>query len=260
MKLALIAGTGSLPAVLLTRLSKQPLICALEGFEPEVDPDFTFRIERLGSLLKTLSENGVTDICMAGAISRPEVDQLQIDDLTLPLVPQILTALQSGDDGALRAVISIFEGAGFNVVAAHDIARDLIPTASVPTTVRPSDAHYIDAHAGETCIAEMGRKDIGQACIVQSGRIVAMEGADGTKAMLSKSSTDHGILFKAPKPNQDRRADLPVIGIETVEQITKAGLDGIVIEAGGVMVLDSEEVVGALNDVKKFLWVREAGQ
>ena len=66
-----------------------------------------------------------------------------------------------------------------------------------------------------------------------------------------------GLLYKAPKPGQDRRADLPVIGPATVMLAAEAELRGIVVEAGGVMVLDRETVVAMADAVGLFIWVRE---
>ena len=297
--IALIAGTGDLPAAILHRVQKPVLVCALDGFTPSIDIDISFRIERLGSFLQALHERGVTKICMAGAIKRPPVDPSAIDAATMPLVPRIQAAIAKGDDGALREVIAIFEEHGFAIVAAHDLAPDLLPPEGVPTQVQPSDWHKADAIAGETTVAAMGQGDIGQACVIRMGQVAAKEDADGTDAMLAKFhegyrdddesaglfdeltdfvgdavrpildkikgtppeavTADDGILFKAPKPNQDRRADLPVIGFETVKGAAEAGLAGIVIEAGGVMVLDLPSVVETLDLHGMFLWVRPKG-
>jgi DUF1009 family protein len=138
----------------------------------------------------------------------------------------------------------------------------------------------------------MGTTDIGQACVVRVGQVAAREDANGTDAMLAKFhdaysepvagslivqvadtvgtlitdmivgaeeetvNADDGILFKAPKPNQDRRADLPIIGLQTAVGAAEAGLAGIVIEAGGVMVLNLEGVISTLDMHGMFLWVR----
>jgi DUF1009 family protein len=83
------------------------------------------------------------------------------------------------------------------------------------------------------------------------------------KWLANKSDTSvnatGGILFKAPKPTQDQRADLPLIGLRTVMMAAEAGLDGIVIEAGGVMVLDLPTVRKVLDAQGMFLWVRPRG-
>ena len=258
--LALIAGTGALPAALLARINRPVIVCAMDGFGPEVPVDLPFRIEHLGSFLNALTARGVTEICMAGAVRRPVVDPAQIDAATLPLVPQIQAAIAQGDDGALRAIIAIFESYGMAVKAAHDIAPDLLPPSGVLTSREPPKGAESDARAGAAALLDMGAADRGQACVVCTGDVIAREGPDGTDAMLASldGHSTGAILFKGPKPQQDRRADLPVIGPETVAAVIAANLAGIVIVAGGVMVLDRGRVVDALNAAGKFLWVRES--
>ena len=290
--LALIAGTGDLPPALIARLPQRPLICALEGFRPTVTPDLTFRIERLGSFLNDLRSKGLTEVCMAGAVTRPAIDPSAIDDATKPLVPIIMQAIAQGDDGALRAIIGIFEDAGFLVRAAHEIAPDLLPPAGILGQKPVTIDHRQDAVTAEKTIAEMGRVDVGQACLVRNGRVLAREAQAGTDAMLAQFAPSGdplwaavdglgsvlggaaewlsgeggdpvdargAILFKAPKPGQDRRADLPVIGPQTVQGAAAAGLFGIVIEAGGVMVLDLDQVIASADAAGLFLWVRPKG-
>ena len=290
--LALIAGTGDLPPALVARMPQRPLICAMAGFRPALTPDLTFRIEHLGGFLTALRERGVTEVCMAGAVTRPPVDPSQIDAATKPLVPRIMAAMAQGDDGALRAIIAIFEEAGFAVRAAHQIAPDLLPQAGVFSRAPITIDTRKDAVSAEQTIAEMGRSDVGQACILRNGRVLAREGQAGTDAMLAQiapsvdplwgavdglgsvlgsaaewlsgadgepSDARGAILFKAPKPNQDRRADLPVIGPQTAKGAIAAGLAGIVIEHDGVMVLDVDQVLSLLDGAGLFFWVRPKG-
>lgn len=261
--LALIAGTGALPTEVARAVSPQPLVCALEGHEPDrLEVDLPFRLETLGGLLAELKARGVTRVCLAGAIRRPQVDPAAIDAATLPLVPVLMQALQSGDDGALRAVIGIFEQAGFEVVAAHQAAPDLLLPPGVPTQAQPTEEDRTEARRGAEIVAAMAAADIGQACAVYRGQALAVEGAFGTDWMLSslaaRPDDGHGgLLFKAPKPGQDRRADLPTIGPETVRAAAGAGLTGLVIEAGGVIVLDRAGVIAACDRLGLFLWARE---
>ncbi len=253
--LALIAGTGDLPPALVARLSQRPLVCAMQGFAPALDVDLTFRLEQLGSFLADLTARGVTRICMAGAVKRPQIDPALIDAATMPLIPKVQAAMAKGDDGALRVIIALLEEAGFAVVAAHEIAPDLLPSAGVLTKVRPADPDAVTA--ADDCLAALGAADQGQACIVAGGRVAMTEDQDGTDAMIAKAGQlPGGFLFKAPKPDQDRRADLPLIGPATAQAAARAGLAGIVIEAGGVMVLDLLEVLRVLDAHQMFLWVR----
>jgi DUF1009 family protein len=261
--LALIAGTGALPGELAARLDVPPLVCALEGFGPDtLTVDVTFRLETLGSLLAVLRDNGVTQLCMAGAIGRPRIDPTAIDAATMPLAPLIQQAMASGDDGALRAAITIFEQAGLSVSGAHEIAPDLLPVPGCPSVVQPGGIDRTDAVRGALIVAAMSAADIGQACVVQRAQALAVEGAFGTDWMLRSLTTrpdaGGGLLFKAPKPGQDRRVDLPTIGPDTITAACAAGLTGVVIEAGGVMVLDQPAVLAECDRLGLFLWVREA--
>ena len=262
--LALIAGRGALPTELVTRLDVVPLICALDGSAPDdLSVDVTFRLETLGTLLATLHDKGVSEVCMAGAIGRPVIDPAAIDAATQPLVGLLQQAMTSGDDGALRAAIAAFEQAGIRVRAAHEIAPDLLPSPGCPTSAQPGEADSADAARGAEIVAAMSAADIGQACVVQHRQALAVEGVFGTDWMLRSLSTrpdaGGGLLFKAPKPAQDRRVDLPAIGPDTITAAGAAGLGGVVIEAGGVIILDHAGVLRECNRLGLFLWIREPG-
>lgn len=297
--IALIAGTGDLPGVLAARLTAAgdpPVICAMQGFPPAVPghlPRIDFRLETLGTLLSTLKMTGVTRLCLAGAVRRPQIDPAAVDAATAPLIPDLAAAMGKGDDGTLRAIIALLEQRGFTVVGAGDIAPDLLLAQGVATVTQPSDADRSMAPLAQTRIADMGQRDSGQACIVRNGVVIAEEGPDGTDAMIARllpppaneddvhpaerflrGVTDHlrdtpgprpavgqagpgGFLFKAPKPGQELRADMPVIGPRTAMLAAEAGLDGIVIEAGGVLIIDPGQTVAILDGLGLFLWVRE---
>lgn len=293
--IALIAGTGDLPGVLAARLvaaGDPPVICAMEGFPPQVPghlPRLDFRIETLGTLLATLAQRGVTRLCLAGAVRRPVIDPAAVDAATAPLIPALAAAMGKGDDGTLRAIIALLEGRGFTVVGAADLAPDLVLPEGVPTRIAPGDDDRASASLAQGHIALMGMRDAGQACIIRDGKVIVEEGPEGTDAMMARllpprPSDDYispsdwflrglrdylqdspppvpagqgGFLFKAPKPGQELRADMPVIGPRTAMLAAEAGLDGIVIEAGGVMVIDPDQVLALLDGMGLWLWVRE---
>lgn len=260
--LALVAGKGRLPGILVEALSERPYVASLEGADPDgLVPDQRFRIEQLGTFLESLTARGVTEVCFAGAISRPALDPSKVDAATMPLVPRMMAALHAGDDGALRAVIAIFEEGGFRIAAADDLLPSLLPKPGFASARRAQENHVADAERATAVIAGLGSLDIGQSCAVKAGQVLAVEGIFGTDWMLEslKNRPDGagGVFFKARKPDQDRRIDLPTIGVGTVTGVAKAGLEGIVVEAGGVMVLDLDDVERAADEAGIFLWVRE---
>ncbi len=292
--LALICGSGDLPRAVAAAHRPRPVVCALEGFEPEgLTPDIPFRLETLGSLFPKLAAKGVTRVCFCGRIDRPSIDPEAIDLSTQPLVPRFMQGLALGDDGALRVVMEIFEDAGFAVLAAHKAAPALLPPPGVLTARAPDEFVQADLPLAEATLARMGDEDLGQSCVLHDGEVVLREDEAGTDAMLAKlhrapreegsaplgraldaagdligaaagwlsgqGEPPQGFLYKGPKPGQDRRADLPVIGPGTARGIIASGLAGIVIEAGGVMLLHREETVAMLDKAGRFIWVREQG-
>lgn len=260
--LALIAGTGGLPQRIAQAQATQPLICVYEGSHPDgVTPDLTFRLETLGTLLHALKERGVTQVCFCGGVTRPAFDPAKLDPATLPLVPQFQKALAAGDDGALRVLVEIMEDAGFAVVGAQDVAPDLMAAAGLLGGPQPDDQMEKDAARGAALVSALAPLDVGQCCVVGSGQvwgIEAMGGTDHLLATLPERVTDaRAVLFKAPKRGQSLLVDMPTIGLATITAAYQAGLAGIVIEAGGVIVMEPDRCTTEAEKLGLTLWARK---
>ncbi len=163
--LALVAGQGHLPEVILANVAEPIFVAALEGFPPEVSVDVTFRMERLGGLLQTLKSKGATRVCLAGSISRPEIDPSAVDEETQPYLHRIAQALHLGDDGALREILKIFEENGLHICAAHELVPSLLPEVGVLSSVKPTERDKQDARRAMQIMALTASADIGQSCI-----------------------------------------------------------------------------------------------
>ena len=263
-----IAGQGSLAAVVVAALrdgGAEPRVFALEGFAPDGIAAEPFRLERLVPLLDRLVAEGVERVVFAGAVRRPRLDPELFDQRTAALLPRILNAMQSGDDGALREVIAIFEDWGLIVVGVQDLLPDLVPGAGV-LAGDPTDVDRRDADRAAEILAALGPLDLGQGAVVAGGLCVAVETLPGTDAMLDFVARHRagaagpggagGVFYKAPKPGQDRRIDLPTLGPATIEAAARAGLSGIAWEAGGVILLDRAAAVAAAKGSGLFLWAR----
>ncbi|MCA8879113.1 MAG: UDP-2,3-diacylglucosamine diphosphatase LpxI [Rhodobacteraceae bacterium] len=274
-KIGVIAGRGTLPAHLARTLAErggEVVLAAMDGYaveNPDGRPLIRFRVEKLGALFKALRAEGVRDLVFAGAVQRPRLDPVQFDFKTMTLAAKFVPALKGGDDALLRTVIQIFETEGFAVRAAHELAPELLPLSGVLTRAQPGDRDRKDAARAARIVSALAAADVGQGAIVAQGVALAVEAAPGTDAMLAwvagpagasrpDPSGARGVLFKGPKPGQDRRIDLPAIGPATIAGAAAAGLSGVAIEAGGVMVLDRAEVVAAADAAGLFLWVRPA--
>ncbi|MEP2642222.1 UDP-2,3-diacylglucosamine diphosphatase LpxI [Roseobacter sp.] len=262
--LALIAGRGGLPARIAQSLPVRPLVCVLDGFAPDdLAADLTFRLEHLGTVLTDLTARGVTEVCFCGAIERPPFDPKAIDAATLPIVPMLMGAMTSGDDAALRAVVEVFEDKGFVVRGAHDLAPDLVVAAGVLSVAQPDDQMTSDMARGSEVLDALAPLDVGQGCVVGAGQIWGIETLGGTDHMLrtlpAGAAGARALLVKGPKRSQDMRVDMPTIGPDTIAAVQSAGLAGLVIEAGGVIMLEPEATIPAADAAGLVLWAHAPG-
>ena len=262
--LALIAGRGALPAALVAELAERPYICALDGFAPEgLTPDLTFRIERLVPFLRHLGDRGITRVSFAGAVSRPRLDPSLFDAATAQLVPHLMAAFAGGDDAALRAIIALFEDSGMAVEGVETLAPGLLPAAGLLAGALPVWAEA-DAIRAEAIVAALGAADVGQGAVVAGGLCLALEALPGTDVMLAQVAAlpdglrpkGRGLFYKAAKPGQDRRVDLPTIGPATLRAVAAAGLAGVVVQAGSVICLDLPALQAIATETGLFLWAR----
>ncbi len=266
-RIAIIAGRGSLPAALVAALPERPLVASLDGFSPDgLTPDITFRIERLVPFLNQLAERDIVRVLFAGAASRPRLDPALIDPATAQLLPRLMAAMGQGDDATLREVIAIFEEFDLGVVGVADIAPDLLPAIGLYAgTITPTDER--DADRAAVIVTALGAVDVGQGAVVQQGLCLGVETLAGTDAMLEgvaampsglrpDPAQGRGLFFKAVKPGQDARIDLPTLGPATVRRVAEAGLGGIVWAAGSVICLDLPAMQAEAAAQGLFLWAR----
>ncbi|MDB6453403.1 LpxI family protein [Falsirhodobacter sp. 20TX0035] len=258
-RIAIIAGSGALPAALAAAVA-DPVVAAMDGFLPDgLTPDLVFRLERLAPLLAELAACDVERVIFAGAVRRPSLDPALFDPRTAAMVPRILAAMQSGDDGLLRAVVAVFEEAGFTVIGVSDIAPHLVPPEGVLAgAVTEQDRR--DTERAVQIVGALGGVDVGQGTVVAEGQCLAVETLPGTDAMLDWVAATRqgtgGVFFKAPKPEQDRRIDLPTLGVATIRRAAAAGLSCVAWEANGVILLDREALVAEAAEKGITLWAR----
>lgn len=97
------------------------------------------------------------------------------------------------------------------------------------------------------------------------GLVLGVETLQGTEFMLDAVARTNphlrrgqkGVFIKAAKTGQDLRVDMPAIGPDTVAQAQAAGLAGIAIQAGRVMILERERTLAALAEAGMFLIAEE---
>ncbi len=270
-RIAVLAGSGSLPEIAANAIKAAgyaPLVIMIEGEAGDELRKYEHRIfpvTDISDCLRFMKDQNVTAVVMAGGVSsRPNLIDIKWSLDLLLGIPRIANALAKGDDGILRTVIGIVESRGIKVIGVHEIVSDIVVEQGAITRRKPGKSDWNDIGPAIAASRLLGTIDVGQAAVSVGGRVVALEGAEGTAAMLSRvadmrkngriSSTKPGVLVKCLKPGQEMRVDMPAIGEDTVLQVKNAGLSGIVLEAGSTLVLDYRQTVAKADELKLFIF------
>jgi len=245
--LGIIAGGGPLPgqvAAAAQAAGRPVFMVGLEGFaELEVLAPFAhkyFRLGAVGAMRQALRDHGCTDLVIIGPIKRPSILSLRPDAEGARLLAKVGRAAFMGDDGLMSAVLRVLEEEGYHLLGAHEVLTDVFAPEGLLTKIAPDAEAMADIKRGVEVLKIIGAADIGQACVVQQGIVLAVEAVEGTDAMLTRIQAvtrpgPAGVLVKLAKPGQERRADLPTIGVATITHAREAGLRGIAFEAGGTI-------------------------
>jgi UDP-2,3-diacylglucosamine hydrolase len=269
-KLGLIAGGGALPVELAARCEaagRSFSVMRLKSFaDPALAryPGIDVGLGEFGKVFKALRAEGCEVVCFAGNVKRPDFATLMPDARGLKVVPGLIMAARQGDDALLRRVLDEFEKEGFEIEGAHEVVGEMTLPLGRLGRFYPAAEHMADIDKALMVAREIGRLDVGQGAVVCDGLVLAVEAQEGTDAMLRRvadlpqairgsAERPRGVLAKAPKPIQETKVDLPTIGVATLQRAARAGLAGVVGEAGRLLVVDREAVIAAADELGLFV-------
>lgn len=269
-KLGLIAGGGALPVELAARCeaaSRPFTVVRLKGFaDPALDryPGVDAGLGEFGKVFKALKAQGCEVVCFAGTVSRPDFSAIIPDLRGVTVIPALIKAARQGDDALLRRLLAEFEKEGFAIEGAHEAVGEITLPPGLLGAYSPRPEDTADIERALLVAREIGKLDIGQGAVVCDGLVLAVEAQEGTDAMLRRvaelpqairggAERRRGVLAKAPKPIQETRIDLPTIGVATLQRAARAGLAGVVGEAGRLLVVDREAVIACADDLGLFV-------
>lgn len=270
-KLGVIAGGGELPVVLAEHCAGERLpyfvarIAPMASAALDRHPGATHGLGAMGARMQALREAGCDAVVLLGQVARPDLQMLELDDAARAMLPALIAAMPRGDDALLRAVLAEHERAGFRVVGAEEVMADLLAPAGAWGAIAPSAAQMADLALAAKVAAATGSFDIGQGVVVCDGLVLAVEAQEGTDAMLRRvaelpaavrgaADARRGVLVKRPKPIQERRIDLPTIGVRTIEGAAAAGLAGVAVEAQGALAVRRAEIIAAADRAGMFVY------
>jgi UDP-2,3-diacylglucosamine hydrolase len=266
----IIAGSGNLPKEIISQCRNNNInlfVIAIRGISDEeciFNANGEIALGEIGKCIKLFKNNGVKKIAFAGYVKRPDFANLGFDTHGMMLLPKLLAAAKSGDDAIMRVILDDFEKNGLDIIGPEMLLQNLLAPFGTLTTNEPNETAWEDIKKAAKIINKTSEFDIGQAVVVAEGIVLALEAQEGTDAMINRinqlpihlrgdKNCRKGILLKATKAIQDKRIDLPVIGLTTLENANKANLCGIAVEASGALISHKKDLIERANQYGMFI-------
>jgi len=178
---------------------------------------------------------------MVGKVVWPSLGALRPDAAGMKLLGKLI---KRGDDSVLRVISQFFAEHGVKTLPVNMFLDGrAMPSGHVAGPIVDEHGESL-IEIGVSILDKLGACDVGQSVIVQNGRVLAIEAAEGTSAMLARSAdlidSDAGpaVFVKMQKSGQDHRLDTPFVGAETMRAAAAAGINILAIESGAVMLAD----------------------
>ena len=271
-KVAIIAGGGNLPIEVIKSIKELGIDFVIIRFagvplnisinENIIDAEF----ERISDLFSELSLLNVNAVVCCGYVPRPKINVEHINAESRSILEPIIKSFALGDEAIFRSILKLFENKHLIPLNISDLVPNLFPKKEFLTKRKPNKSDMNDAEKSVQILTLMSSADLGQSVVVSGGACLAFETSPGTDAMLrylwmlkkdQPSFFSGGLLYKSPKNGQNLFIDQPVIGVNTVKGVKKAGLNGIVIKYAEVIVLEPTKVIKLANDLGIFIWSKK---
>lgn len=262
MKLGLIAGNGRFPFLVLEAARslghdvtviaiKEEADATLEeaaGREPRARLHWV-SIGQLGTLLSILEKAGIARAVMAGQVKHVKIFGGIVPDLT---ALSVLTRLKARNtDALIAAVADLMRERGIELIDSTELLQPLLAGAGQLSARAPSPDEQQDIAFGYRMADGIAGLDIGQTVAVKHLAVVAVEAMEGTDETIGRAGYLAGpgvSIVKVAKPNQDRRFDVPVVGLATIQAMRVAGATALSVDAGQTLIFDREAFFASANE------------
>lgn len=252
--IGIIAGSGVYPETFIAaaRRHSPGVKLVVAAFHGETKPELAdqadaiewFRVAQLGRMIRFFRGEGVTEAVMMGQISPKKLFDMRPDLRVLMILARVR---ERNAETLFGAIADELAKDGITVLPATTFLDDHLPGKGHVCGPAFKKRQLTDADFGFRIAKQTSALDIGQSVVVRHGTVLAAEAFEGTNACIKRGGElGHGkevMLVKVSKPNQDFRFDVPVIGPQTIETCSAAGVSGIAIEAGKTLLLEKSLIV-----------------
>lgn len=270
-RIGLIAGNGRFPFLLLDAARAEGLSVVVAAIKEETDPEMDARaaadpgirvhwmsLGELSRLIDTFKAEDVSRAVMAGQVKHTQIFSSIRPDWRLAKL--LLNLRTRNTDMLLGAVAKVLADEGIELISSTHYLEPLLARPGVLTQRVPTEEERKDIAYGRTVAQAIAGYDLGQTVVVAAQACVAVEAMEGTDATIlragelfralgdAESTLSRALtVVKVAKPNQDKRFDVPVIGVATIEAMARARATCLAVQAGGTLLFDAAAIVAAAD-------------
>lgn len=262
--IGLIAGQGQLPLIVAQgiRAAGRRVACIglRDQFSPELPPmcdDFAEAgVIQLGRWLRLSRRFGITEAVMVGRVAKARMHDPFRMFRQLPDWRAInLWYRKLRHDRRSATLLTVLADdlakEGLVLIDSTTYIPDHMASEGVMTKRQPTDEQRGDIDFGWPLLKQVGSLDIGQAIAVREKDVIAVEAVEGTDRMIVRAGElcrrKGWTLLKTARPGHDMRADVPTIGVATIESMARAGGGCIAVGVSRVILVDRPAVLAAAD-------------
>ena len=259
--ITLILGDSDFPSIIVSKLKKIKKKFIIIDFSKDnkfrkFKCSYRISIGKFGKILDLIKEKKSKKVLFAGKIAKPKFSSLRLDFKGIYYMPKVIKAAKKGDAAIIKSIIGLLNDEGIKVISSIYFNPELALKSKNYTKLKPNKNDLASIEKGIKYFNKLNDLDHVQALVVKGSQIIAKEGREGTKKMLSNlKKNTQGVLIKFPKKKQDLRIDLPTIGFQTLIDCKKNGLKGIVLKSKQNIVIDENKCIQFANKNNIFIKV-----
>lgn len=256
----LIAGDGSLP-VMMARSAQQngfEIVCiSLSSDNYKELKKYCSKVVSYGpgqvdSIKKFLQEEGIKQLTFLGKVSKTMlVKRPRLEKTAINLLKEMK---KLNDDAIMLKIVEQLENIGITILDQTIFIKKLMVQKGVLTSVVPTEAQKLDIEYGFKIAKQMGGLDIGQSVVMKDRMIMAVEAIEGTDKCIKRgcklARRKNAIVVKVSKPAQDKRFDIPAVGLKTIKTMKRYGASVLALESGETIIVDHDKMVDYANKHK----------
>ena len=204
---------------------------------------------------KFLIDEGVKQLTFLGKVSKTMlIKRPKLDKTAFNLLKEMK---KLNDDAIMLKIIEQMQNIGITILDQTIFIKNLMVQKGVLTTIEPTDTQLSDIEYGYKIAKEMGGLDIGQSVVIKDRMIMAIEAIEGTDRCIKRggklAKRKNAIVVKVSKPAQDKRFDIPAVGLRTIKIMHKYGANVLALESGETIIVNQDKMVKYANKHKMVI-------